>query len=322
MDEVEEAQKVLLKESKSIKKAATRLNDQFSVALDILSETKEKIVVCGIGKSGHVARKLAATLCSTGSTATFLHASEAVHGDLGVHKNGDAVIFFSNSSSTPELLTLEPIIRKRNGKIIGILGNKNGPLVKKVNAFIDASVEIEADPLGIVPTASFTVAAALGDALAAGLMKRKKFSENDYAITHPAGQLGRNLLFMVNDVMHKLDQIATVDPFTTVRELVLKMTKYPLGAVCVIKNDKLVGFVTDGDLRRALTDYKDLLEMKTENIMSKKPKVIHPSFSLGKALKIMEEGERQVSVLPVLELNSKRVIGMLRLHDIYNPKTT
>ena len=138
MDEVEEAKKVLLKESESLKKAATRLNNQFSVALDILNETKEKIVVCGIGKSGHVAKKLAATLCSTGSTATFLHASEAVHGDLGVHKNGDAVIFFSNSSSTPELLTLEPIIRKRKGKIIGILGNKNGPLVKKVNAFIDA----------------------------------------------------------------------------------------------------------------------------------------------------------------------------------------
>lgn len=284
MDEVEEAQKVLLKESKSIKKAATRLNNQFSVALDILNETKEKIVVCGIGKSGHVAKKLAATLCSTGSTATFLHASEAVHGDLGVHKNGDAVIFFSNSSSTPELLTLEPIIRKRKGKIIGILGNKNGPLVKKVNAFIDASVEIEADPLGIVPTASFTVAAALGDALAVGLMKRKNFSEKDYAITHPAGQLGRNLLFMVDDVMHKLDQVATVDPLTTVRELVLKMTEFPLGAACVIKNDKLIGFITDGDLRRALTDHKELLEMKAENIMSKKPKVIHPKLFTRKSV--------------------------------------
>ena len=177
MNEVEEAKEVLLKESKSIKKAAEKLDSNFLKALNILNETSEKIIVCGIGKSGHVAKKLAATFCSTGSTATFLHASEAVHGDLGVHKNGDAVIFFSNSSSTPELLTLEPIIRKRGGKIIGILGNKNGPLVNKVNVFIDASVEIEADPLGIVPTASFMVAAAMGDALAVGLMKRKNFSE-------------------------------------------------------------------------------------------------------------------------------------------------
>ena len=321
MNEVEEAKEVLLKESKSIKKAAEKLDSNFLKALNILNETSEKIIVCGIGKSGHVAKKLAATFCSTGSTATFLHASEAVHGDLGVHKNGDAVIFFSNSSSTPELLTLEPIIRKRGGKIIGILGNKNGPLVNKVNVFIDASVEIEADPLGIVPTASFMVAAAMGDALAVGLMKRKNFSEEDYASTHPAGQLGRNLLYNVDDVMHKIDRMAVVSSDTPIRELVLKMTKFPLGAACVIENKKLIGFVTDGDLRRALTEQKNLLEMKTESIMSINPQTIYPDISLGNALKIMEEGPKQISVLPVLELDSNNVIGMIRLHDIYNPKT-
>jgi arabinose-5-phosphate isomerase len=321
MNEVEEAKEVLLKESKSISGAAEKLDSNFLKALNILNETSEKIIVCGIGKSGHVAKKLAATFCSTGSTATFLHASEAVHGDLGVHKNGDAVIFFSNSSSTPELLTLEPIIRKRGGKIIGILGNKNGPLVSKVNVFIDASVEIEADPLGIVPTASFMVAAALGDALAVGLMKRKNFSEEDYALTHPAGQLGRNLLYNVDDVMHKIDRMAIVSSHTPIRELVLKMTKFPLGAACVIENKKLIGFVTDGDLRRALSEYKNLLEMKTHSIMSINPQTIYPKISLGKALKIMEEGPKQISVLPVLDIDSNNVIGMIRLHDIYNPKS-
>ena len=321
MNELDEAREVLLKESKSIKKAAEKLDRNFLAALDILNETNEKIIVCGIGKSGHVAKKLAATLCSTGSTATFLHATEAVHGDLGVHKKGDAVIFFSNSSSTPELLTLEPIIRKRGGKIIGILGNKNGPLINKVNVFIDASVEIEADPLGIVPTASYMVAAALGDALAVGLMKRKNFSEEDYAVTHPAGQLGRNLLYNVNDVMHKIDRMAIVSSHTPIRELVLKMTEFPLGAACVVENKKLIGFVTDGDLRRALTEHKDLLEMKTESIMSINPQTIHPNISLGNSLKIMEEGPKQISVLPVLELNSNNIVGMIRLHDIYNPKT-
>ena len=321
MNEVEEAKEVLLKESKSISGAAEKLDSNFLKALNILNETSEKIIVCGIGKSGHVAKKLAATFCSTGSTATFLHASEAVHGDLGVHKNGDAVIFFSNSSSTPELLTLEPIIRKRGGKIIGILGNKNGPLVSKVNVFIDASVEIEADPLGIVPTASFMVAAALGDALAVGLMKRKNFSEEDYALTHPAGQLGRNLLYNVDDVMHKIKRMAIVSSHTPIRELVLKMTKFPLGAACVIENKKLIGFVTDGDLRRALSEYKNLLEMKTHSIMSINPQTIYPKISLGKALKIMEEGPKQISVLPVLDIDSNNVIGMIRLHDIYNPKS-
>jgi arabinose-5-phosphate isomerase len=321
MNEVEEAKEVLLKESKSISGAAEKLDSNFLKALNILNETSEKIIVCGIGKSGHVAKKLAATFCSTGSTATFLHASEAVHGDLGVHKNGDAVIFFSNSSSTPELLTLEPIIRKRGGKIIGILGNKNGPLVSKVNVFIDASVEIEADPLGIVPTASFMVAAALGDALAVGLMKRKNFSEEDYALTHPAGQLGRNLLYNVDDVMHKINRMAIVSSHTPIRELVLKMTKFPLGAACVIENKKLIGFVTDGDLRRALSEYKNLLEMKTHSIMSINPQTIYPKISLGKALKIMEEGPKQISVLPVLDIDSNNVIGMIRLHDIYNPKS-
>lgn len=319
MKELEEARQVLLKESKSIEKASHHLDEKFIKALDILAGSKNKIIFCGIGKSGHIGKKLSATFCSVGSTASFLHASEAVHGDLGIHQNEDPVIFLSNSSSTPELLALVPILKKRNAKIIGILGNKKGPLVEKVDVFIDASVEIEADPMGIVPTSSFMVATSIGHALAIGLMKRNKFSEKDYAKTHPAGQLGRNLLFKVENVMHKIDKIPIVHSDTPVRELVCKMTTFPLGGACIIEEKKLIGFITDGDLRRALIEHKNLLDMKSKQIMTNCPVTISPMMSLGKAIEIMEAGDKQISVLPVLDLETEEVIGMLRLHDVYNP---
>jgi len=316
--ELKEAVKVLKKESESIDRAASQLGKNFSQALDILSKPKNKIIVCGIGKSGLLGKKLAATFCSTGSPASFLHASEAVHGDLGIHQSGDPVIFLSNSASTPELLFLEPIFRKRKGKIVGIMGNADGPLIKKVDVFLNSSVLSEADPLGIVPTASFMVSAALGDALASGLMKRKKFTKSEYARTHPAGQLGRNLLFNVNDVMHPLSEIALVFSDTLISDLVIEMTKHPLGAACVVREGKLLGIVTDGDLRRSLMENKNLLNMTAKQIMNAEPKTIDPSLSLGEALSVMEEGSKQISVLPVAEPGQDKIMGLLRLHDIYS----
>ena len=316
--ELKEAVKVLKKESESIDRAASQLGKNFSQALDILSKPKNKIIVCGIGKSGLLGKKLAATFCSTGSPASFLHASEAVHGDLGIHQTGDPVIFLSNSASTPELLFLEPIFRKRKGKIVGIMGNADGPLIKKVDVFLNSSVLSEADPLGIVPTASFMVSAALGDALASGLMKRKNFTKSEYARTHPAGQLGRNLLFNVNDVMHPLSEIALVFSDTLISDLVIEMTKHPLGAACVVREGKLLGIVTDGDLRRSLMENKNLLNMTAKQIMNAEPKTIDPSLSLGEALSVMEEGSKQISVLPVAEPGQDKLMGLLRLHDIYS----
>lgn len=316
--ELKEAVKVLKKESESIDRAASQLGKNFSQALDILSKPMNKIIVCGIGKSGLLGKKLAATFCSTGSPASFLHASEAVHGDLGIHQSGDPVIFLSNSASTPELLFLEPIFRKRKGKIVGIMGNADGPLIKKVDVFLNSSVLSEADPLGIVPTASFMVSAALGDALASGLMKRKKFTKSEYARTHPAGQLGRNLLFNVNDVMHPLSEIALVFSDTLISDLVIEMTKHPLGAACVVREGKLLGIVTDGDLRRSLMENKNLLNMTAKQIMNAEPKTIDPSLSLGEALSVMEEGSKQISVLPVAEPGQDKLMGLLRLHDIYS----
>ena len=319
-NELSDAINVLNKESESINCAAKRLGRNFSAAVDILFTETNKIIVCGIGKSGHLGKKIAATFCSTGSPSSFLHASEAVHGDLGIHQKKDPVIFLSNSASTPELLSLEPIIRKRGGKIVGILGSTDGPLSKKVDVYLDSSVEGEADPLGIVPTASFMVSAALGDALASALMKRRDFTEVDYALTHPAGQLGRNLLLNVQDVMHPINKIALVNPATRVSDLVIEMTKFPLGAACIVDNINLLGIITDGDLRRSLGKNKELLKMTVKEIMNKTPHTISPNVSLGEALRKMENGKKQISILPVTKnTSSDQILGLLRLHDIYTP---
>ena len=200
------------------------------------------------------------------------------------------------------------------------MGSIDGPLSKVVDVYLDSSVDIEADPLGIVPTASFMVSAALGDALASALMKRRNFTEVDYALTHPAGQLGRNLLLNVHDVMHPINKIALVAPETRISDLVIEMTKFPLGAACIVNTTTLMGIVTDGDLRRSLGKNNDLLKMTVKEIMNKEPQTISPCVSLGEALKKMESGKRQISVLPVTKnTTSKKILGLLRLHDIYTP---
>ena len=266
--EAEEAKTVLIKEAKAIEGVATRLNGpEFCKAIDILIKKNSKIVVTGIGKSGHVGKKMAAMLCSTGSPTSFLHPSEAVHGDLGIHQEGDPVIFLSNSGTTPELLNLEPVLRARGAKIVGILGKKISPLGEKMDALLDASVDEEADPLGLVPTASFAAAAALGDAIGSALMKRRNFDSNEYAKTHPAGQLGRNLILRVKDVFHPVEKVACLCANAWIKEAVIEMSKFPLGAACIIENQKLVGIITDGDLRRALLSTDDINSVCVTDIM-------------------------------------------------------
>jgi len=316
---LELAREVMLKEAQSITAAAARLTEHsFTKAVEILLGTKNKIVVCGIGKSGHVGKKLAATLCSTGSPASFLHPSEAVHGDLGIHQQGDPVIYLSNSGSTPELIALEPIFRSRGAQIVGLLGNKESPLGEKVDVTIDASVDKEADPLGIVPTASFAVASSLGDAISSALMKKRNFSENEYAQTHPAGQLGRNLILKASDVLHAPNRVACVEKNTLMKDVVIKMTQQPLGAACVLVGNKLVGIVTDGDLRRGLQENENFLRLPAESIMTRNPATISPRAALGEALHFMETGKASpISLLPVVENLTREFLGLLRLHDIY-----
>ena len=316
--EIAVAKKVMVSEAKAIQICSERLDRNFTKALDILFVTTGKVIITGIGKSGHLAKKVAATLCSTGTPAAFIHPTEAIHGDLGIHQQHDPVIFLSNSGTTPELIFLEPVFRSRGAEIVGILGNINSPLAEKADCYLDSSVKEEADPLGIVPTASFIVTSAICDAIASSLMKRRGFTENDYARTHPGGQLGRNLILRVKDVMQPINKIACLKPQDTMREVVSQMTAHPLGAACVINNGKLEGIVTEGDLRRALNNSCEIDSTKAKEIMTPEPKQVSPDSTLGEALDKMENNQTKISILPVIEKDNYELIGLLRLHDIFS----
>lgn len=318
--EVKEARGVLTTEADALRLAGERLDGAFVRALEALDKPDGKIVVTGLGKSGHVGRKIAATFCSTGSPSVFMHASEAVHGDLGVYQPGDPTVFLSNSGTTSELVALAPMLRNRGSSIVGLLGNVDGPLGKEVDVALDASVLTEADPLGIVPTASFVVTAALGDALASGLMRLRSFTKEDYAGSHPGGQLGRNWGMTVGEVMHPLEEVALCGEDAGLRQLVIAMTERPLGAACVMREETFLGIVTDGDLRRALSGSEDVWALRAEAIMTRNPVTIHPSAPVGAALRLMEERDSQIAVLPVTSEGGGMLQGLLRLHDVYVPK--
>lgn len=316
--EIIDAKKVMENEAKAIYLCSQRLNEKIINALDILFSNSQKVIVTGIGKSGHLAKKVSAILCSTGTPSAFMHPTEAIHGDLGIHQINDPVIFLSNSGSTPELIFLEPVLRSRGAKIVGILGNKNSLLAEKVDCVLDASVIEEADPLGIVPTSSFMVSSAICDAIASLLMKRRKFTENDYAKTHPGGQLGRNLILKVKDVRQPLSRVACLQLKDKMRKVVSEMTQFPLGAACVVENEKLKGIITEGDIRRALNNSCEIDIVSAEEIMTSQPQEIFEEDTLGKALEIMERGAAKISILPVLERKDGKLIGLLRLHDIFS----
>ena len=317
--EIIAARDVLETEAVAIRMVGERLDAAFVSAVDALHVTDGKIVITGLGKSGHVGRKIAATLCSTGAPAVFMHAAEAVHGDLGVHQSSDPVIFLSNSGSTAELLALVPIFRDRGSSLVGILGNLRGPLAHKVDVALDASVAREADLLGVVPTASFAVTAAMGDALASALMCRRGFTEEDYARTHPGGQLGRNLNLNVGDLMHPIEKVACCEEDATLRDLVIAMTEQPLGAACIMREKRLIGIVTDGDLRRALREHDDIRNLKAISLMNRNPISVTPDCTIETALRLMEERASQIAVLPVVDPGGTTFLGLLRLHDIYSP---
>ncbi len=316
MSSLEIAKNVLLFESEQIKKAMDKLNEQFNGSVDAVIHGKGKLVVCGIGKSGAVAQKITATFCSTGTPAVFLHAAEAAHGDLGVYAEGDPVLMISKSGTTEEMLRLIPFFKASHSKVISIVGNITSPIARNSDFVLDATVDKEADALNLAPTASTTVALAIGDALAVALMHARGFTENDFARFHPGGQLGKNLLLKVKDVMHELHEIALVAENNSFRELIIAMTKFNLGAACVIdKENNLIGLVTDGDVRRSLIGDADISRLLVNTIMTKDPISISPRASLKEAVEMMENRASQLSVLPVVE--DGKCLGLIRIHDIY-----
>ena len=304
-------------EAASLCRAAARLDGELIRAVDLILAHPGKVVVTGIGKSGHIARKVVATLCSTGTASVFLHPAEAVHGDLGIYTRGDPTVLISKNGSSTELLALAPLLREFHSPLIGILGSRESPLAAQMDVLLDASVEREADPNNLAPTASAATALALGDALAIALMCARNFTPEEFGRFHPGGQLGRNLNLSVGEVMHRGDEVAFVEPEASLKEVIIAMTRRPLGGACVVSaNGVLTGFITDGDLRRALTNHEDIRGLRAADAMTRTPVTIAPDATLGGALELMERRRSQISVLPVVDGN-RRAVGIIRLHDIY-----
>jgi arabinose-5-phosphate isomerase len=304
-------------EAASIHAAAARLDGEFPRAVELILAHPGKVIVTGIGKSGHIARKMVATFCSTGTAAVFLHPAEAVHGDLGIYTPGDPTVLLSNHGASSELQALVPLLRQFRSPLIGILGNLASPLGAQMDVRLDASVEREADPHNLAPTASAVTALALGHALAIALMCARNFTPEEFGRFHPGGQLGRNLRLTVAAAMHSGDEVAWVAPDAALKDVIIAMTRCPLGGACVVAADgKLAGFLTDGDLRRALTNHDDIRALRASDAMTAKPVTVGPEASLGQALELMERRRSQISVLPVVDGNG-RALGLVRIHDIY-----
>ncbi len=312
------AKKLLQVEYDAIKKVNELLDNNFDHAVEIILSHDGKVVVCGIGKSGHIARKVAATFSSIGQQAVFLHPAEAAHGDLGVYSPGDPTIIFSKSGASDEILKLIPTLKMFQSSIIAIVGDIKSPIAEAADVVIDISFAKEADPLNIVPTTSAIVSLAIGDAFAAEIMGIRGVSKKDFARYHPAGQLGRNLLLRVSDVMHKLSKCACVSENDSLRKTVIEMTNFPLGAALVLDKDcKLLGIITDGDIRRLLQGEVNIDELRVKDVIVNDPETVSKDASLGEAIAIMENRKSQISVLPVIDFCNECVVGLIRLHDAY-----
>jgi arabinose-5-phosphate isomerase len=312
------AKEVMDAEAGAISLAATRLGNDLCQAVALILAHPGKVVVSGAGKSGQVAQKLAATLCSTGIPAVFLHPADAAHGDLGILSPGDPAVLISNSGATSELIRLIPALKQAQSPLIGIIGDRDSPLAKAVDVLLDASVNREASPDHPVPTVSTVVAMALGDALTVALMHARNFTADDFGRNHPGGQLGRNLRLQVKTAMHCGEEVAWAHRDDSLKAVVIAMTRRPIGAACVVGEDgRLEGLITDGDLRRALEAHDDIRGLHAADIMTIHPVAIDPEARLQDALKLMENRPRQIAVLPVVDPNSGRCLGLFRLHDIY-----
>ena len=312
------ARKAMQTEAEAVLAASERLNNNLLGAVDLILGHPGKVVVIGMGKSGHVARKIVATLQSTGTPAVFLHPTEAGHGDIGICQPGDPVIMISKSGSTAELLDLVAPLRQLGASFVGILGNIRSPLAAEMDFVLDASVLREADPEGFTPTASTVVALALGHALVVALMQAREFTSEHFHRHHPSGQLGHNLRLRVDDVMHSGEEVAWVEAADSLKHVVIEMSRRPLGAACVVDPQRhLLGLVTDGDVRRALRNHDDIRTLRASDVMTASPTTIAPGERVHEALQRMEDRPSQIYVLPVVDA-AGICAGLIRLHDIYH----
>jgi arabinose-5-phosphate isomerase len=312
------ARRVLTIEASAVATLASRLDAQFACAVELVLACKGRTVVSGIGKSGHVARKIASTLASTGTPAFFLHPAEASHGDLGMLTGEDVMIALSNSGESGELLAIVPLAKRRGARLIAITGNAQSSLAREADAHLDAGVAEEACPLGLAPTASTTAALALGDALAVALLEARGFGAEDFARSHPGGALGRRLLTHVSDVMRQGNAVPSVLRGSSLAEAVLEISRKGMGMTAVLGPDQhVLGIFTDGDLRRTLERAVDLRNTQVEQVMTANPRTVRPGQLAVDAVRLMED-HRISQVLVVDEAG--RLIGALNMHDLFRAK--
>lgn len=316
MDTIKMAKDLFDSEIKELQRVRDKIDENIEKVVELILNSKGKVVITGIGKSGLIGKKIASTLASTGTHAIFMNSAEGLHGDLGMICPEDVVIGISNSGNSEEVLSLLPSIKRIGASLVAMTGNANSPLGRAAQYILNIGIDREGCPLNLAPMSSATSTLVMGDALAAILIQKRNFKPENFAVYHPGGTLGRRLLMKVKDVMHSGDKIPLVPNDSTVDELILTMTKKRLGAVCVMHEDKMVGIITEGDLRRALGHKEKFFAMKAEDIMTKNFTQVEEDIMAIEALDVMENRESQISVLPVMK--DGHLTGIVRVHDLLN----
>lgn len=305
---------VIETEAAAVAALAARMDDNFVRACELMLACEGRIVVIGMGKSGHIGSKIAATLASTGSPAFFVHPGEASHGDLGMITTKDVVIAFSNSGETEEILTIMPLIKRLGVPLVALTGSDRSSLAKGADVHLDISVEQEACPLGLAPTSSTTVSLVMGDALAVAMLEQRGFTAEDFARSHPGGRLGRRLLLLIRDIMHSGDTLPRVSDDVQLVDALMEMSRKGLGMTAVVdQQDKLVGIFTDGDLRRAVDQGVDIYHSKVGDLMTTNGRTVGPDDLAVEALLLMET--HKINALLVVDQNNV-LVGALNMHDL------
>lgn len=300
-------------ELRAIEELANRIDEEFEAACQLILKSSGRVVVLGIGKSGHIGKKIAATLASTGTPALFVHPAEASHGDIGMITEQDVVLAISNSGTTEEIMRLLPVLKRKGVALIGLTGVVDSPLASACAHALNASVNEEACPLGLAPTSSTTAALVLGDALAMALLEARGFTKDDFAISHPGGNLGRRLLIKVEDVMHTGDAIPVVSPDTSLSDALIEMSQKEFGLTTVLDAGQIAGVFTDGDLRRSLDAGKNIQATRISEVMSPSFKQVRPGALAAEAAKVMQDSN--VYVVIVTDEDGQ-LCGILKMHDL------
>lgn len=315
-NEVDYARSVFSAEIEELERVKKNLNSDITKIVELILNSKGKVVVTGIGKSGLIGKKIAATLASTGTLAIFMNSAEGLHGDLGMISSDDVVLAISNSGNSDEIVSLLPSIEKIGARLVAMTGNRNSKLGKAADYVLDIGVTREACPLNLAPMSSTTTTLVMGDALAAILIKRRNFRPENFAVYHPGGSLGKRLLMKVRDIMKKGEELPLCDKESPIKNVILTMTDKSLGAVCVMNGDLMVGIITEGDIRRALTKEGEFFTFRAKDIMTRNfTKTTSESMAID-ALELMENRPSQIAVLPVIDDN--KLVGIVRVHDLLN----